>query len=142
MVSYVKFLMDLFGKSKGIDQSILTGGSFTGNYRAHLGAGSPGIQSRLLDKGPEFIDLLIRNSLNLYRKTGGIGNISVSEFLCGLSDGDLLISGDLSVPGDDPSGKIIGAFVAEKAQGFHSLFIFFAYGKCCHKNFLPVFFIF
>ena len=136
MISYIKLLMDLFRKSKSIDQSILAGSSFTGNYRADLGAGSAGVQSCLLDKGPEFIDLLIRDPLNFHSKTCGICNISVSEFLCSLSDSDLLISGDLSVSGHDPSGKIICAFVAEKAQSFHSLFIFFAYGKCCHKNFL------
>lgn len=40
-------LMDLFGQAEGIDQSVLTGGSLAGDYRANFGAGAAGFESGL-----------------------------------------------------------------------------------------------
>src|SRR5699024_7373886 len=116
--------------------------TLAGYYRTYFRTCSSCIQSCLLDKCPEFINLLIGNPLDFYSKTGCICNISIAELFCSLANSNLLVSSNLSVFCDNPSGKIVCSFIAEKAQGFHSLFILFAYGKCCHKNFLLYSFLF
>ena len=47
-IAMVKSLMDLFGKSKRIDQAVLTGGTLAGHHRANLGSGTAGLQTVFL----------------------------------------------------------------------------------------------
>ena len=45
----------------------------------------------------------------------------------GLSDAFVLGGSNLSVDGDDTSGKVVGSLVVQKTKGFYSFFIFCTY---------------
>ena len=104
--------MNLLGKLEGIQKSILTGGSLTCYNRTYLGAGSSCYQAGFCDVFTEVVNLVVRNPLYLDSQTCGKGYNPVAELLCGLTDNLLLLCGDLTVDGDNTSGKIVGSFIA------------------------------
>ena len=127
MPVYIKLIMDLFGKSKGIQKAILAGGSFTGYYRAHFRTGTACVQPAFLDIGTKLINFLIWDSLNFHGKTCGVCHPAVAEQFCCLTNTYLLFCCNFSVLGYDPGGKIIRSLVVQKAQGLYSFLIFFAH---------------
>ena len=69
VVSDKESFVNLIGQIKGIDQSILAGGTFTGNYRTYLGAGSAGHQAILSQILTDSLHILKGNALNLNSQT-------------------------------------------------------------------------
>ena len=70
VISLIEPLMDLFGQGKGIQQTILTGGSFAGNYRSYFRPGSSGFQAFRFQSVEEWLDVVIGKSLNFHGLTG------------------------------------------------------------------------
>ena len=126
-VSFIKSFMDLSGKLKRIQKSILTGRSFAGNNRTYFGTGSSCHQPFLRNKLLEFLDFVIRNARYFHRQTGGKDHLAVSEFFRCLCNTSLLSRRDLAVYGDDTPVEVIRSLVVQKAHAFDSLLICCAY---------------
>ena len=111
--------MDRQGQGVGIDQTVLAGGTLTGDHRADLGAGAAGLQTGLLpEELPHGLDIFKGDTLDLHSQAGGHGNFAAAETLGRLRDDTALLCGDLSVAGDDTAVEsICGALVPEKSQG-------------------------
>ena len=67
-------IMKLLGQVESIYQTILAGGSLTGNHWANLLAGSSCLQASLSQKFHQILQAVIGNSLNLQSKPGGHGD--------------------------------------------------------------------
>ena len=115
--------MDLLADSEGVQQPVLAGGALAGHHRAHQRAGAAGLQPRLPEEGPEVLDLLVGDALDLDGQAGGKGDNAVAELLGSFSDAPLLGSGDLAVDRDDAAGEIVRALVAQKPKRLHALLI-------------------
>ncbi len=105
-VSLVESVVNLLGKFKGIQKSVLAGGSLTCYHRTHLGASSACYQAGFCDVLAEIVNLVVGNALYLDGQTCGKGYDSVAELLSGFTDDFLLLCGDFSVNGNDTAGKI------------------------------------
>ena len=58
-VAFIETMVDLLGEAEGIQKSVLTGGSFTGNDRADERTGSAGYEPFLSDEGLDLINFII-----------------------------------------------------------------------------------
>src|SRR5699024_5543376 len=58
VIAQIKSLVNLLGQIKGINQSVLAGGSLAGYHRAHHGTGSSGDQAFFGDKLLELFDFV------------------------------------------------------------------------------------
>ena len=128
MISHIKTMMDLLRDTKGIQQTILTGGSLTGHDRSHLRTGSSGGQSFFCDKLTECFYIFIRNALHLHSQSGGECQITVSKFFCGVCQASVLCHSHLSVHSDHTGGKVIRSLVIQKSQTLQALLFLFADG--------------
>ena len=122
-VALIEALMDLLAQTEGIQQAVLAGGALAGHHGAHQGAGAACSQALLGDIGPEVLDLVVGDALDLDGQAGGKGDNAVAELLGSLSDAPLLGSGDLAVDRDDAAGEIVRALVAQKTKRLHALLI-------------------
>ena len=123
VVALVEPVVNLLAEGEGVQQAVLAGGALAGHHGPHQGAGAAGDKALPGDVGPEILDLVVGDALDLNGQAGGEGDIPVAELLRRLGNALLLGSGDLAVDGDDAAGEVVGALVAEKSQRLDPLLI-------------------
>ena len=123
-VAFIKALVNFFRDCVRIQKSILTGGSFAGHYRTDLCPCSTCYQAFFRYKFLKFFNLIVGNSRDFHRKSGGIQNLTAAKFFCCICHTAMLCCSYFSICRENSCRKQIGSSVIQKAHSFYSFFIF------------------
>ena len=134
--SFIESLVDLLRQRKGIDQSVLTGGSLTGHHRPHFRARSAGLKPFSLQIFPHILDLLIGNALDLQRQPGCHGHFPRAVFFRRLRDALLFLRRDLAVSCDHTHIETVRiVLILQTAKSLHPLYILLGNRRFCSLHF-------
>ena len=87
VIAFIKLIVDFFRKSVGINKSVLTGCTLTGNHGANLFACTAGNQVELCQIFLHGLNVRIGNALNFNGETGGHGRFARAKPLGSFGNG-------------------------------------------------------
>ena len=128
-IAFEESVVNLVGQIKGVCQTILTGGTLTGNNRTNFGASTAGLQTVLFYKRTQIVDLVVRYALNFDGQTGGHCNFAITKALCSFGDALAFFCSDLTIAGNDASIEVVSSLIVQEAPCFYSLDVLCTYGN-------------
>ena len=121
VVSKEETFMNFVGKCKCVDQTVLAGGTFTGDHRTYFGSGTACHQSILHQVFTDRFDIFERYALNFDGQSGSHGNFAISVQFCSFCDRTGFFCGDLTVSCNDTAVKTVACcLVPQESPCFYT----------------------
>ena len=112
VIPLIESFVDFFGKIKGVDKTILAGGTLARNHGTNQRTCAARFQTMLSKESNQSINILIFYALYFHRKARGHSYLAAAKTLGALCYGVMLGNGYLSVAGNNTHIEHIGeAFV-------------------------------